>query len=52
MMTRQHFTLCAQTLEYINRESKETGLRKSTIVRQALKARQKKQEEELKNKIR
>jgi len=46
MRIRRNFTLDKETDDYLTRESEQTGLRKSVIVRQALKVRKKAQEAE------
>ena len=46
MRIRRNFTLDKETDDYLTRESEETGLRKSVIVRQAIKARMKEQEKQ------
>lgn len=46
MRIRRNFTLDKETDDYLTRESEETGLRKSVIVRQSIKARMKEREKQ------
>lgn len=50
MRIRRNFTLDKETDDYLTRESEQTGLRKSVIIRQAIKARMKTQAPDKKEK--